>query len=298
MIGELAALGASISWAVAPLLYKKALANTSPVSANIVRCITNASVLVVLLLILDLTNALTSLPLWVILVTVTSGIMGLGVGDTLYMTGLKTIGVSKAVPLAATYPLFGLVWGVILLGQPLYFLTVIGAGIIVLGIWLLSRQSSEQPGTIIGKKLWLGVSFSLITAVIWSVSITLMDIAVSKGASGLGANYAIVTLRITSIALVFTATIPVIDKSHGFRKIGRRGIILLCAGGLVANGLGWLLMNYSFLNIPETQAIPISSTSPLFAALAGYLFFREKATIWSVFGVVAIVVGIVFIFMV
>jgi hypothetical protein len=45
MIGELAALGAALTWAIAPLLYRKALTGTSPISANIVRNVTNAVVL-------------------------------------------------------------------------------------------------------------------------------------------------------------------------------------------------------------------------------------------------------------
>jgi len=43
MIGELAALGAAICWAVAPILYKRALFKMKPVSANIVRCASNAA---------------------------------------------------------------------------------------------------------------------------------------------------------------------------------------------------------------------------------------------------------------
>ena len=298
MIGELAALGAAISWAIAPIMYRKALSNTSPVSANIVRCATNAAVLMILLFALGLGGVLTSLPLWVVLVTVFSGLIGLGLGDTLYMTGLKTIGVSRAVPLASSYPLFGLIWAVALLGQPLSVFAVVGAVVILLGIWLLSRRKDGEATQAKGKTLLLGVVFSLVTAVVWSISLTLMDIVVSNGITGLQANYAITTIRITSIALFLGAAAPFIDKSRGFLKISRRGIALLCIGGLIANGLGWLLMNYSFLTLPEAQAIPISSTSPLFASFAGYLLFREKATVWSVSGAIAIIVGIVLIFIV
>jgi len=298
MIGELAALGAAVSWAIAPIMYRKALANTSPVSANIVRCVTNAAIMMILLFTLGMGGALASLPLWVIIVTIFSGLIGLGLGDTLYMTGLKSIGVSRAVPLASTYPLFGLVWAVLLLGEPLSLLAVVGAVVILLGIWLLSRRKDEETSKAKGKTLMIGVIFSLMTAVIWSVSITLMNVVVSNGITGLPENYAITTIRITSIALFLGVTAPFIDKSRGFMKIRRNGIALLCVGGLVANALGWLLMNYSFLSLPVAQAIPISSTSPLFATLAGYLLFQEKTTRWSVSGAIAIIVGIVLIFIV
>ena len=298
MIGELAALGAAISWAIAPILYRNALVNTNPISANIVRCVTNGIVLTVFLVAFGLTNILASLPPWVLFLTVISGVIGLGVGDTLYMSGLKILGVSRAVPLASTYPLFGLIWATWLLGKPLSVLALIGAVIILLGIWLLSRKNHAEMTNSKGKLVLLGVAASLGTAVIWSVSLTMMNIVVSSGINDLNTNYAIVTLRIASIALLLTAFSPFIDRAHGFLKISKKAIVVLCAGGLIANGLGWLLMNYSFLFTSETQAIPISSTSPLFAALAGFLFFREKATLSTILGVISVVVGIILIFII
>jgi drug/metabolite transporter (DMT)-like permease len=126
-----------------------------------------------------------------------------------------------------------------------------------------------------------------------------MDVAVSSTSiNNLDANYAIVTLRIAAIALFLMALTPFLDKEHSFLKMKRRTVIELCIAGLVANGVGWLLMNYSFLYIMEAQAVPISSTSPLFAAVAGFIFFNEKATAKTILGAIAIVAGICLIFIV
>jgi drug/metabolite transporter, DME family len=300
MIGELAALGAAISWAIAPLLYRKALTNTNPISANIVRCLTNGFVLVVLLFSLGKAGVLLSLPAWALILTVISGIIGLGVGDTLYMVGLKSIGVARTVPLASTYPLFSLIWVVFLLDQSLSSLSIIGAVSILIGIWLLSKQKSNNlKSDPKNKAMLIGIMASLVTAIVWSISLALMDIVVSESAAiGLDANYALVTLRIAAVALFSLALAGFVDKERGFAKISRKGVLLLCIGGLVANGLGWVLMNYSFLIIPQTQAVPISSTSPLFAALAGLLFFQENLTTRVVVGVLAIVAGSVLVFLV
>lgn len=300
MIGELAALGAAISWAIAPLFYKKALVNTNPISANIVRCLTNGFVLVVLLFSMGKAGVLLSLPAWALILTVISGIIGLGVGDTLYMVGLKSIGVSRAVPLSSTYPLFSLIWAVFLLGQPLSSLALVGAVFILTGIWLLSKQKSENlKSNSKNRVMLIGISASLITAIVWSISLALMDIVVSESAaSTLDANYALVTLRMAAVALFSLTIAGFVDKERGFAKISRKGVFLLCVGGLIANGLGWVLMNYSFILIPQTQAVPISSTSPLFAALAGFLFFRENVTARVAVGALAIVFGIVLVFLV
>jgi drug/metabolite transporter (DMT)-like permease len=124
-----------------------------------------------------------------------------------------------------------------------------------------------------------------------------MNVAVeAANVTSIEANYAIVTVRIASLGLLLLSASPLIDRDRGFLKIKRRDVALLCIGGLIANGVGWLMMNYSFTQIMASQAIPISSTSPLFAALAGFVLFHEKATLKTVLGGVAVVAGVALIF--
>jgi drug/metabolite transporter (DMT)-like permease len=298
IFGEFAALGAAISWAVAPILYRRALFRTKPVSANIVRCASNAAVVVFILLALGKAEALASLPVEVVVVVVVSGVVGLGIGDTLYMVGLQSVGVARAVPLAATYPLFSLLWAVFLLGEPVTLTGVSGALVILLGIWLLSREKGSSTAMVKGKLALKGVVASLATAVVWSVSVTLMDVAVTMpSVNSIDANYAVVTTRIAAMAVFMLALSPILDRDRGFLKVKRSTLIELCVGGLVANCVGWLLMNYSFLTILETQAVPISSTTPLFSTVAGFALFHEKITANNTLGAIVIVAGIFLIFM-
>jgi drug/metabolite transporter (DMT)-like permease len=176
---------------------------------------------------------------------------------------------------------------------------VVGALVIVIGIWLLSRDGSREAALVKGKVALKGVVASLVTAAVWSVGVTLMDVVVTMpGVDSLGTNSALITVRIASMALLLLLLAPVLDRHRGFLKVSRKGIILLCVGGLVANALGWLVMNCSFLDILSAQAVPISSTTPLFGAFAGFLLFKEKATLSSILGAVVVVVGVVLIFMV
>jgi drug/metabolite transporter (DMT)-like permease len=298
IFGEFAALGAAISWAVAPILYRRALFKTKPMSANIVRCASNAAVLMFILLALGKAGALASLPMEVIIITVASGVVGLGIGDTLYMFGLRSVGVARAVPLAASYPLFSLVWAT-MLGEPVTVTAVSGAFVILLGIWLLSRDKENSIAGIKDNLALKGIIVSLATAVVWSVSITLMDVAVTMpGVNSIDASYAIITTRIAAMAVFMIALSPVLDRDHGFLKMKRCTLIELCIGGLVANGVGWLLMNYSFLNILEAQAVPISSTTPLFSTIAGFALFHEKMTANNTLGAIVVVAGIFLIFMI
>jgi len=137
MIGELAALGAAISWTISAMLYRKALSETKPISANIIRLTCTGAILLVFVVVFGKFGVLTSLPTDIVVLASVSGIVGLGIGDTLYMMSLKAIGVARAVPITCTYPLFSLLWEVFLIGKPPLPVTL-GATTIVLGILLVS----------------------------------------------------------------------------------------------------------------------------------------------------------------
>jgi DME family drug/metabolite transporter len=224
-------------------------------------------------------------------------VIGLGVGDTLYMMSLKSIGVARAVPITCTYPLFSLVWAARFKGELVTLPVGLGAIAIVLGIWLLSQENKTNNAGIQKKDLYRGVAFALATAIAWSISITMINMAVRETAD-LDHALAINAVRITIIAIVFFASSPLISKGLGFGKISRKAVVTLLVGGIVALGLGWFFLTYSFIETLESRAVPISSTTPLFSTLAGMALLREKVTARNFLGSVVIVAGIFLIFLV
>lgn len=296
MIGELAALGAAISWTVSALFYRKALEEASPISANIIRLTLTGSILLLLLVFLGKLTVLTTLPLELVLLASASGIIGLGLGDTLYFMSLKWIGVARAVPLTCIYPLFSVLWAVFLVGERITLAAVLGAVVIVLGILFLG-QDSQANTTDTRKALIVGMVIALATAAVWSVSITMMDVAV-KESPDIDHALIINTIRVITVAAVLLASSPIIDKKLGFLKVRKRTVVALIAGGIAALGVGWFFLSYSFTVTSQARAVPISSTTPLFSTLAGILLLREKVTAHNVFGSIMVVVGIFLLFLV
>ena len=297
MIGELAALGAAICWTISAILYKEALLKAKPISANVVRLTCTSAVLVAWLVGIGKFGVLTSLPLHVTVLACISGIIGLGFGDTLYMTSLKLIGVARAVPITCTYPLFTLLWAVLLIGEPVTIQVVFGAIAIVVGIWLLSHEKGTSIGEMQNKNSIRGVASALATAVVWSVSIAMINMAV-KETPDLDHALAINTIRVTAIAASLLVLAPTIDRDFGFLKMQRKTLTALIFGGIVALGLGWFFLTYSFISTSESQAVPISSTTPLFSTLSGIIFLHEKVTTRNAVGSIIIVIGIFLIFIV
>lgn len=297
MIGELAALGAALSWTISALLYKKALEKVKPISANIIRLSCTSGVLLVFLLVIGKLWVLSDLPVQIAVLAVVSGLVGLGLGDTLYLVSLRMVGVARAVPLTCTYPLFSLLWAVFLVGEPLTLSSVLGAVVIILGIWLLGYEKESVVQDIRRSLLLKGVTAALVTAVLWSVSITLMNLAVQE-APDLDHALVINTVRAAAVGGVLLAFSPVLDRKFNFLRVDRKTTLALVAGGIVALGLGWFFLTYSFVEILETRAVPISSTTPLFSTLAGVALLQEKITAKTALGSAIIVVGIFLIFLV
>ncbi|MEM3769844.1 MAG: DMT family transporter [Candidatus Bathyarchaeia archaeon] len=298
MIGELAALGAALCWTFSAVLYKKALAETKPIPANVVRCAGTSLVLVLFFALFGKIHVFASLPVHVILLASISGIIGLGLGDTLYMNSLEILGVARAVPITCTYPLFSLVWAYFFAGEIITLPVVLGALAIVFGIWLLT--SGEEKYKINNNGRWIklrirGFVFALTTAIAWSVSISMINLAV-KASSGLEQAYAINTLRLVAVAVFLIALVPFGSVKRFVRGMLLKTAGMLLAGGLIAIGLGWFFLTTSFIYIPEAQAVPISSTTPLFSALSGVVFLREKVTARIAIGSIMVVAGIFLVF--
>jgi len=295
MIGELAALGAALSWTVSALLYRKALQETQPALANVVRLTLTSAILVAFVAVIGKLEAFAKLPYSVIALAAVSGILGLGVGDTLYMLSLKMIGVARAVPITCTYPLFNLLFAFMMVGQPPTLYVSLGAILIVAGIWFVSTE--KKIGAVSKRILVVGIVTAIATAVLWSVSITMMNLAV-KDDPHMDSALAINTIRVTVIGATFAAFTPLLYRSHRLTKMSRKAVLFLTSGGLVALGLGWFFLSYSLTLTEEFRAVPISSVTPLFSTLTAVLLFHEKISLKNALGSVMIVIGIFIIFLI
>jgi DME family drug/metabolite transporter len=296
MIGELAALGAALSWTVSAMLYRKALSEAKPFAANILRLACTSAILLMFLILIGKSGVLTSLPADIVVLASVSGIIGLGFGDTLYMISLKLVGVARAVPITCTYPLFNLLWAVLLAREPITVSSIFGAATIVIGIWLLSREDEKGIERVQKKILMRGFVLALATAIMWSVSITMINMAV-KDAQTLDQALVVNTIRVAAIAVFLLVSTIVVRRDLGFLKVPRKTLVELVAGGIVALGLGWFFLTYSFVEILESRAVPISSTTPLFSTFAGIALLREKVTMKTAVGSMIIVTGIFLIFL-
>lgn len=298
MIGEISALATALCWAISAIFYKKALQSTSPFSANIIRCLFTSVVMISLLGIVGNLNSLFSLPLNFVILAGFSGIIGLGLGDTLYMLSLNYVGVFRAVSITSTYPLFALLFSFLMFGKLTNFSILFGTVTVVIGIWLISR-GSKKGVTIARGKLFKGILCSVLVATLWAVSILMIDLTIELSfLPSLEYVWAINTIRMIFATVVLLMVAPVTEREFHFIKMNLKTVFTLGVGGVIALTVGWFLLTISLAYIPESQAIPISSTTPLFAALLGIAFLQEQVNTKNVLGSFLIVLGISLLFII
>ncbi|AEA47237.1 EamA family transporter [Archaeoglobus veneficus] len=136
MKGELLAILAALLWGIAPILDKLAIADAeiSPVVANIIRSLGALTVLALIAVFLQDFSFSEFTPKRIAYLLTAGSIAG-GIAMIIFYLALKQIGASKTVPLTSIYPLFAVIFSVVLLGEQVDVVRVaVGTVLIVSGI--------------------------------------------------------------------------------------------------------------------------------------------------------------------
>jgi DME family drug/metabolite transporter len=292
MIGEIAALSAAFCWALSAVLYKNALQRTGYLAANLVR-----SAFAVLFLLFALPFVYTQSFLLTqneYAILSIGGITNLVVGDTFYFIGLKKVGVCRAQPISSSYPLYVMLLAAIVLGEPLTSVVLIGTPLIVVGIVLISLSKNERDPSSGSNSRVQGLSSSLAAAIFWSVGLVCYKLALLDHQSFDPAFTAFVTAFRTTVILPFLLVLVVAGReSKEVTKLSKKAVATLAAAGIIALGVGGILLFTSYSLIDANIATPLSSISPLFSLALARHYSGEEATVRIILGAILIVIGVV-----
>ena len=270
MMGEALALFSAFCWALNGTIYKIGLRYGDIVSANFVRVTLTALGFFSIILVEGDLPKILSTPKWIWLLLFVSAIFAFFIGDMLYMESIMRCGISRAVPLSSTYPLFVSLWSAILFErvQPN---VVIGAILIILAIWLIVGED--------GKYDLLGYSMALGGAIFWSFSIMIVKILTFylPPEAIAGFRFAVVSVVLLPIAL-------------------GRDFNLKCVKWMSLSSLIMVLGNYAFvMALSLASATIVSTLSALYPIIAQFLALgvRERITLRVLIGTLIAFLGVV-----
>ena len=127
----------SVLWGITPIMEKKGLQNTSPLIGLVFRNFTVTFILLLAILFMNKTREVFTTSFRDMILFALSGIIAGLLAMITYFSALKLGATSQIVPIAATYPLVTAIISVLILGEQVTFIRIIGTILIIIGIWLV-----------------------------------------------------------------------------------------------------------------------------------------------------------------
>ncbi|AFZ43302.1 protein of unknown function DUF6 transmembrane [Halothece sp. PCC 7418] len=290
--GEFAALFAALLWASASVVYSRLGQQMSPLFLNFLK---GAIALFLLAFTAIITQStFPTLPLLPILFLVTSGIIGIGFGDTVFFSSLKYLGARRALLFETLAPPLAAMIALIFLQETLSVSAWLGIILTLVGVaTVISERTSNQDLTV--ENLKLGIGFGLASAIAQAVGAVLSRSALT--------DFDLNPLWSTLIRLSAgtLSLIPLLVSRQQQLKLPSLqwswrlvGIIFITA--FASTYLGIWLQQISLKFTATGVAQTLSSTSPLFV-LPIAAFLKETITLRAILGVFIALTGIGFLFL-
>ena len=288
MLGIIYGLLCAASWAIGSISMRDLARKLDPFTLNAPRSAIGA---LSLILVASLTGRMTGYAnigasQWALLLG--SLLVGGFLGDSVYVLSIARIGVSRAFPIASTYPALTLVLALLLYDQPLTWPLLIGMFLAMLGVTAISRGRAPTSEIPTPQAKTSGILFALVASVLWAVSTTMLE----PGLRGLDEiSAAAVRLPVLSVALWLVVAAR--GTWRDLKRLNRQEWITLIVGGLIGWGLGSLTFVLAVASIGSARAAVLTSTSPLFALPMSLLFLKEHSDWRVALGTGLTVVGII-----
>ncbi len=216
-----------------------------------------------------------------------SAFVGGGIGDTLYLSSMARIGVSRSFPIASTYPALTLVFGLLFLKEQVNVPVIIGLFLVLGGVVLIGRPNNHSINEPIAVGA-AGAMLALAASAAWAIS----GILVAPGIEGLD-PIMVASFRTPALSLILFGLALLRGRLRELLKLSFREWIIIIVGGFIGWGLGSVLFLWTVALVGPTRAAILTSTAPLFALPLSLIFLKEKVTPIIAGGTVLTVVGII-----
>jgi drug/metabolite transporter (DMT)-like permease len=169
--GELCSILSALAWAVGIILYRQLGATLPPLQLNFLK---NLLVLGMLVPAVPLLHglALPQFSTWEVVAAVGSGLLGIGIADTLYFRALNELGAGRMGVLGNFYSPFVILLSVAFLGESLGPLQLAGFVLVSIGVWVAAwprAGSAPRPPHALR-----GFGYALLAIVLMAVSVVMV----------------------------------------------------------------------------------------------------------------------------
>lgn len=324
MAGEIIAIIAVLSFVISNVIFRKTEHDTNPVYINFFRTGIGTISFFIIAIVLNIFIKIFLIPweIWIILII--SFVFGQVVGDTAYFKAQKELGVTVAIAVSMTFPLFTFILSLLFLNQVfdvkiIFSMLLIGGGIILIGKSKIESSNNDitnkasesiTPGITLHKiskeYLFRALSFGLIASLGWAIALVMIDFATNEIDQILQAKQNISSIignviRFPFASLMLTSMVwreSYITKKRenlSKQKKSSKTYILLLVGSIIGTSIGAYVYTEAARIAGATTLALIASASPLFALPLSYFINKEKISKLGFLGVIVTILGVILI---
>jgi len=271
----------AVSFAFANISVRRGMEYSTPLTATFVSLVVHT---VALWIAVALTVGIPEVAVTAVVAIVVTGIVQ-PIMRHCHYTGIRKIGTSRAVTLRNTFPLPAVLIGILILGEPITPLGMIGTLLVVIGIVFTSWRIDQHLTSF----RWTYLLYPIATALITAVVHPLRRYAMVQSHEPLFFTAIVGPVSLLSFAMYYA--LPVCGEKLVW---DRRAFWPFLISGVFETA-AVLLMLFAFTLGPVVIVSPIASTTPIWTAILSAIFLRkvERINLASVIGTVCVVAGVI-----
>lgn len=276
--GEVVGAACSLVWATSATIVRTQSFLVPPGLMNAIRCSAAGLLFWVLLSLFGSVDSFVPLTLNEWLLLIGSVVIGISVGDTMYLWSIREIGPSRTMALVGVVPLPTLVFEYFLLDQPFPAQFVAGCFVVVGGVACLAQRGSHVD--VVGGRLKIGIVLSLSATVLWGLSTVMLKPAI-ENLSPIEAN----SVRMPFVALLLFGGYILTRRKTETAPLTLRTALIVGGTGLLGMGFGSYLFLKSIAMIGPTKTAVLGALAPVFTMGMAAVFLKERLTKLMILGV-------------
>jgi uncharacterized membrane protein len=271
----------AVSFAFANISVRRGMEYSTPLTATFVSLVVHT---VALWIVVALTVGIPEVAVTALVAIVVTGIVQ-PIMRHCHYTGIRKIGTSRAVTLRNTFPLPAVLIGILILGEPITPLGIIGTLLVVIGIVFTSWRIDQHLTSF----RWTYLLYPIATALITAGVHPLRRYAMVQSHEPLFFTAVVGPVSLLSFAMYYA--LPVCGEKLVWHR--RAFWPFLISGFFETAAL--LLMLFAFTLGPVVIVSPIASTTPIWTTILSAIFLRkvERINLASVIGTVCVVAGVI-----
>jgi drug/metabolite transporter (DMT)-like permease len=272
LLGEILAVSTAIIWALAVMLFKKGGETIHPIALNAYKNILAAVLLLITMMIIG-ESLYKPIPVNDYILLSLSGILGIGISDTLYFKCLNMLGAGRTAIVACLYSPSFIFLSMVILGERLSALQFIGAILIISAVLVSTHKKSRE--TISVSTMIAGLMYGLVAMLCMAIGIIIIKPLLNELPLLWTAEVRLIAgIIVLAIVMAFRSDRRKLLRSALIPEKWRYAFFGSFLGSYI-NMVIWLGgMKYTKVSI----AAALSQTSSIFVFLFAAWFLKEKIT--------------------